>query len=56
MDKLIKNEMDYSLALQYLKQLLENQLLTREEFNEIKRKCLEKYEPYIGQLSAEIDG
>lgn len=56
MDKMIKNEMDYSLALQYLKQLLAKQLLTREEFDEMKWKCLVKYEPYIGQLSAEIDG
>lgn len=56
MDKMIKNEMDYSLALQYLKQLLTKQLLTMEEFLEMKRKCLAKYEPYISQLSAEIDG
>lgn len=55
MDKMIKNEMNYSLALQYLKQLLANHLLTMEEFLEMKRKCLVKYEPYIGQLSAEIN-
>lgn len=55
MEKMLKNEMDYSLVLQILKQLLEKQLLTKDEFIAIRQEYIDKYNPYIGKLSFELE-
>lgn len=50
MDKQIKNEMDYQLSLNLMKSLLSKKLLTLEEFEDIKKRLLKKYQPYISIL------
>lgn len=53
MDKQIKDEMDYRLFHALMNNFLNKGLLTKEEFEEIKKDLLQKYKPYISELLAE---
>lgn len=47
------NEMKYRVAMLKIKYLLEQKLITDEEFKKIQKKLIRKYKPIIGELDVE---
>lgn len=46
-----ESEKDYQIALQLIKDLREQGLLTDEEFVTVRAALIERYQPLIGMLS-----
>lgn len=49
----LHNDMLYHAAISMAKTMLENGLITEEEYAEIDTILLEKYRPYLGALLSE---
>ncbi|WP_190289020.1 SHOCT domain-containing protein [Lactococcus kimchii] len=45
-----RNELLYELSISTTKQLLENQLISKKEYRQIKEFLIQKYQPIIPQL------
>ncbi len=49
----LRNDMLYHAAISVGKTMLEQGLITKEEYNAVDKVFLEKYHPYIGMLTSE---
>ena len=49
----MRDDMRYQAALSVAKTMLENGLITEEEYAEIDAKLPQKYRPYLGSLFSE---
>lgn len=47
-----QNEIEYRLSLLKLNELLEQKLITPEEFKKMQKRLIRKYKPIIGVLDA----
>ena len=45
-----KNEVTYQITIKILSNLFRKNLITKGEFNKLKHKMLEKYDPKISEL------
>lgn len=50
----IKNEIAYQITMNYLKQMLEQEIISVEEYNKMNDEIKEKYTPKISSLFFEI--
>lgn len=48
-------EIIYQVTMSYVRQLLRRNLITEENYHEFNMRMLEKYNPKIGDLIADID-
>lgn len=53
--KMHNREIIYQVTMSYVRQLLRRNLITEEEYHEFNKKMLDKYNPEIGDLIADID-
>ncbi len=54
MDKEKQNEMMYQVAISFYQKLLDDGVISKSEFKNIRGILLEKYKPYISELSADL--
>lgn len=52
-DEQFERELRYQASLHFFKSLLDNGLLSKEQFTIIDTKLLEKYQPLLGTLCAD---
>ena len=50
----IKNEIAYQITMNYLKNMLEKKIISKEEYNQMMDEFKEKYKPAISGLFFEI--
>ena len=50
----IKNEIAYQITMKYIKQMLEKNLITEEEYNQMMAEFKKKYTPKVSHLFFEI--
>ena len=49
-----KNEIIYQITMNYIKQLLENEIISLEEYNQLNEEFINKYNPIVSKLFYEI--
>ena len=49
-----KNEIIYQITMNYIKQLLENEIISLEEYNRHNEEFINKYHPIVSKLFYEI--
>lgn len=50
----VKNEIIYQITMNYIKQLLENEIISLEEYNQLNEEFINKYNPIVSKLFYEI--
>ena len=50
----VKNEIIYQITMNYIKQLLENEIISLEEYNQLNEEFINKYHPIVSKLFYEI--
>lgn len=53
--KMNDKEITYQITMSFARKVLENGLITNEEYRDFNSKMIEKYSPEIGLLIADID-
>lgn len=53
--KMDNREIIYQVTMSYVRRFLRRNLITEEEYHEFNKKMIDKYNPKIGDLMANID-
>lgn len=46
----VNNEIIYQITMNYIKQLLENEIISLEEYNQLNEEFVNKYKPIVSKL------